>query len=473
LRASALMLLAGAALSLLGGPAAAHFGGLGPAVETRLDIPPWVVWVTGATVVAVSFVVVGAFLTRADAGLPARALASAHAKRSPPRASQALGLAGLGLCILAGLLPGAQGLWPAAALWLVLWAALPVVAYTLGDPWPRLSPFHALAPLADRARRGAAPRALPSWVGASPAVLLLLGLVGFESFSAAQDSVLLGRLALAYTLLTFAGMARYGSADWLAEAEVFTRVFRWWGAVAPVGRDDAGKLGWRGFGGGLAALEMRGWSDVAFTVALLYGVNYDGFLATATGQAALRAGAGLGTAGAHAVVLVAGYALFLGAFVACVHLVRRAAESLAPVPRLACAFAAALVPIAVGYHAAHNLFYAWEHAPRVLFALADPLGLGWSLFHVPGSTRLPLPQALVPVLGTVQMLLILAGHVLAVVVAHRLAFAAFPSRVQAVRSELPLTGAMVFYTLVGLWILSSAVAPLPAPPPFSALPGGV
>ena len=55
-----------------------------------------------------------------------------------------------------------------------------------------------------------------------------------------------------------------------------------------------------------------------------------------------------------------------------------------------------------------------------------------------------------------QVAVVLAGHMVAVLVAHRLAERAFPGRIMALRGELPLTFVMVAYTWVGLWVLVSA-----------------
>jgi hypothetical protein len=57
-----------------------------------------------------------------------------------------------------------------------------------------------------------------------------------------------------------------------------------------------------------------------------------------------------------------------------------------------------------------------------------------------------------------QAAAIVAGHVLAVVVAHMLADRLHPHGKGAALSQLPLTILMIAYTVLGLWLLSTPTA---------------
>jgi hypothetical protein len=57
-----------------------------------------------------------------------------------------------------------------------------------------------------------------------------------------------------------------------------------------------------------------------------------------------------------------------------------------------------------------------------------------------------------------QAAAIIGGHVLAVLIAHALAFRLHPSPAKAAISQLPLTVLMIFYTVFGLWLLSTPTA---------------
>ena len=61
----------------------------------------------------------------------------------------------------------------------------------------------------------------------------------------------------------------------------------------------------------------------------------------------------------------------------------------------------------------------------------------------------------------VELAGVLLGHILAIWVAHGVAFDLFPARMQAIRSQFALTAVMVFYTMSSLWIVSQ---PYRAPP---------
>lgn len=435
-------------------PSAAAHGGLGSGpLETRFSLPWWVAWIVGSLVVAVSYAIVAGFVTRARANV-------GHGIHPPPPvapppgalrvALRTLGVAALVLVAAHALQPGVASLGPGVLLWLGVWGLFPLLAYTVGDPWPWVSPFRALAPWAERLRGGRAPRPLPERVARWLPVVLLLGIVGLEPLASGPARAgLLGLLALAYTALTLVGVAAFGAEAWLPHAEVFERTFRWWASVRPwPARGDAGPVRPPG---------IHGAPDVAFTIALLYGVNFDGFLATRPGRNLLSSlSATLGDAAAHGVLLVAGFLLFWAAYAATAAAVRRAAETLQPGRQVAARFVASLLPIAAAYHLAHNAFYLVENAPLAAALVEDPLGrgMGWDLAGAPGPLSVPAEWGVT--LALLQMAIIVLGHVGAVLAAHALAWASFPSRIQALKGELPLTVAMVAYTLVGLWIVTSA-----------------
>lgn len=428
---------------------AAHGGGFGAPVETRVELPAWLLWTAGAAVVAVSFVVVAAFLSRrtqpsADGPTGGRPDRPATSSRAGPW----VGLAAWSLILANAFVPTNVGGLAPVWFWVGVWVVVPIVQYVAGDVWRHVNPFRALGSLADRVRGARAPFTYPRRMGAWPATVLLLLFIGIEvAAPAAQTARPLAAFLAAYTALAFFGMLYFGADAWLTHAEALTRSFRWWAAAAP---RRAG-TGWSPPGAHLDDLRTQEAGIVAFAVALLFGVNYDGLLATRLGERAA------GVDGGALLVLAAVFLVFLGVYHACVWAVRRAALSLDAHRDLARGFAPALVPIAVGYHAAHNLFYAWENLPRLAGALADPFGLGWSLTpFAAAADRWPVAAEYAGWFAVAQVLLILAGHVVAVVVAHRLAFGAFPSRLQAVRGEVPLTLVMVFYTLAGLSILSQA-----------------
>ncbi len=435
------------ALSAVSTGALAHAGFGGPPAETRFAFPPWAVWAAGALVVAATFAVVGVFLTRGAGPEHRRPMAWPERPPgvTPARAASALVVV---LVIANAFLPRSDSLLPETSVWLVAWALLPLLSYALGDLWPRVSPFEALP---RRARPAPWPERLGSW----PATVLFLALVGAEVAASpwVHEPVPLARLVALYVLVTAAGTAWFGAA-WLRNVEVVTRSLRWWASAAPVAWGPRGPR-WIGFGRALARLPVHRFDDVAFTVAVLFGVNFDGFVATPLGASALEHLEWVGAPAPLWMLLALGYLVFLTVWLLASRAIRNASGAVEGVRGPAVRFAASLLPIAVGYHLAHNLLYLVEHAPRLLVAVLDPLGLaGWPAFPVPAALALPASSAS----AAIQVAVVLAGHVVAVLVAHHLAGSHYAGRVQALRSEVPLTVVMVVYTWLGLWILSGAHA---------------
>lgn len=434
--------------------AAAHGAGGAGNVEARA-LPPYVLWAAGAGVVALSFALVGIFLTRDTEPAPqdTEPVGAGHVTGLPRTLVGGLRLLGLLLLLVviaAALVPWNAGAAAANLVFLGLLGLLPILAYAVGNIWILLSPFRALAGLADRMRGGSPPLAYPLELGAWPALVLLVGVMVLEALQ--PGSRWIGRVAIAYTGFTFAGMLAFGSRFWLAEVEVFERVFAWLSSFAPA-RATRDGIDWRWPGADLAERRAAGAGDASFLVGLLYAANADGFLRTGAGQALREGLAVLGGVGSTLAVVVLGLGLFLAVFWLCVAAIRNTTRSLSSLAEAGSAFAVTLVPIAVGYHLAHNLAYVVEGLPLLVDALADPLALNPSTAQ-PWTVLSSQPM----LLAGLQIGLVVVGHVVAVVVAHRRSFNAFPSKVQAVKSEIPLTAVMVVYTLVSLWIVTAGHA---------------
>lgn len=118
------------------------------------------------------------------------------------------------------------------------------------------------------------------------------------------------------------------------------------------------------------------------------------------------------------------------------------------------AMAGSLVPIVVGYAVAHYFTLLVIEGQRVAVNLSDPLGRGWNLFGTDGwrvdSSIVNHPTAI----ALVQLVAIVAGHVLGAVAAHEKAVALLPPA-QALRGQWPMLVLMVGYTSAGLVLLFS------------------
>jgi hypothetical protein len=120
-----------------------------------------------------------------------------------------------------------------------------------------------------------------------------------------------------------------------------------------------------------------------------------------------------------------------------------------------------IVPIALAYHFSHYLTALLVDGQYALVALSDPFGRGWNVFgtahrHVEAGIVMGHDSA--RAIWNAQAVAIVSGHVLAVVLAHRLSLRLHADESKAVISQVPLAVLMVGYTLFGLWLLSTPSA---------------
>jgi len=192
---------------------------------------------------------------------------------------------------------------------------------------------------------------------------------------------------------------------------------------------------------------------VVFLIATVYTVSFDGFTTTRQFQTILFGVRELLGTGAGTSVLL--YAVGLVAFVFTFTLGSWVVERLgAATDRdwLAAArwFAPTVLPIAAAYEVAHNYPYVIRNLGQLVV-----ISVGWIR---PGIGDLnPLGWLSLPVFWASQVLLIVLGHVIAVVAAHYVAVKRYDSPGAARRGHLPLVVLMVGYTVLSLWIISQPV----------------
>lgn len=114
-----------------------------------------------------------------------------------------------------------------------------------------------------------------------------------------------------------------------------------------------------------------------------------------------------------------------------------------------------LVPIIVGYIAAHYVNYLVEVGQQTVIQLSDPLSNGSNLLGT-GNRAVNSWLTFHPTfLATTKVLGVVTGHVLAVVAAHDTAVRLLPKRHQ-LSGQLPLLLVMVGFTIGGLYLLFGA-----------------
>lgn len=424
---------------------AAH-GGISGAQPERLQVPGWLFLLTGGGVVAVSFLL-ASFVT--DRAL----LESLHSRRriidKPETALRwlggAIGIIGLVAVLLSGLLGPREPLQNPAVLlvWGGWWAGYAITVYAVGNSWHAINPFRTLA-----APFAAARRTYPDGIGMWPSVIGLFGLVWLEVVSPlGDDPRFLSAITVLYLAVTLAGASLLGREVWFSRVDPIANVFRQFGKLAPFQRTDEG-IGLALPGSTLVGEPAEDGSEVGFIIALLWVTTYDGLVRTPLWEtsATVIVGSGIPAWLLYMLVLGAGFAIFAATFLFAARAARRLAPTYQSSGELARLFAPALLAIAAGYHFAHYAGFFVQLWPALVQSLVVPFQQASpAIFNLPAW------------FGGLASGAILVGHLLAVWVAHGTAFERFPSRLQAIRSQYPITLVMVLYTMLSLWIVTQPV----------------
>ncbi len=370
------------------------------------------------------------------------------------------------------------------SLFTLWWICMVALAAAVGNFWHWFNPW--AAPL--RWAFGGRHRfALPARIGQAPAIL------GYGLFAlyylgdpAPADPARLARVAAAYWGLTFALGGLFGP-GWLQRGECFTVLFDLAGRLSP--------FDWRArrvrfFGRDIVSAGQVPLSLGLFCVTLLAIGSFDGLNETFWWMAKIGINP-LAFPGRSAVVwenrigMLAAIVLLNLVLAACVWLGAALAGARARFVALWAASALAVLPIALAYHVAHYLTSVLVSVQYWVGALNDPLDSGAHLLgmdHTRITTSFFNRYRTERAIWLTQAGVIVAGHMLAVVLAHGVALrhvcgpqtaggqdpvgAQPPAQPgvqpgahgRALRSQLFVAAFMVAYTFFGLWLLASPTA---------------
>jgi hypothetical protein len=362
---------------------------------------------------------------------------------------------------------------PATVLvWVDFWVGLGLVSAFVGNVWDFVSPLSAAARALDRflARRSVAPLPYPARLGQWPALVLLLGWSWAELiWDPAKEPRTVAAAALVYGVATLLGAALFGAEAWLGNVELFTVFARAFARFAPTELDPPTPDDWLATPPEERAVRLRWWGaglrtdpplpsgGGAFVLATLATVVYDGW--SQTNRFAIVEGWFLDRStflGRHDDLLrtglmVAIVAAFVLAFLLVCALLGEG--SLADSARR---YSPTLIPIAAVYFAAHYFDYVLVAGQATLGVLVDPFGHSW---NPAGLGEYPIHKGIVPAAGVwwTQIVLIVAGHVLGVVAAHRVALRRRARPTLVLARQAPLVLLMVGYTVAGLWVLAQQI----------------
>ena len=205
----------------------------------------------------------------------------------------------------------------------------------------------------------------------------------------------------------------------------------------------------------------------ALTLLLLATVTFDGFSDTPEWAAvlgfflertpALTSPYFNGLVIANTLGLLAFPLLFAALYRGVAGLMRRAAGNSGPAAGpLMAAFVFSLVPIALAYHFAHYLGFLLIQGQLIIPLASDPFGYGWDLFGGAGyGVNIAITNA--RFIWFFALTVIVAGHIVAVYLAHLRAGEIYRTRRAALKSQIPMLALMVFYTVASLWIISRPI----------------
>ncbi|HUP91915.1 MAG TPA: hypothetical protein VM074_06670 [Solimonas sp.] len=442
----------------------------------NLPVPFWLyAWGAGAALL-VSFVLVASFAA-SPAALPPGAsrdigdAAWVRALRRVLPALRAFSVFVLLLCIATGLFGNRDPFrnFSMTCFWVVFVLGFTYLTALAGDLYAAINPWRVMTDAMGRYGRGRV--CYRDRLGDWPALALYLAFVWYELFNHGKPASLAAML-LAYSALNFAGVWLVGTAAWFRHCEFFSVFLRLVALMAPLHYRRGEALRWRRPFAGLAQERPGDLSTVVFALAMLSTTAFDGLRATQwwvslfwnDPSGILTGLAGARPVHAYALVrpwyiawetlwLVASPFAYLAAYLAAVALARLVTRSTRPMRELALDFGYTLLPIALVYNLTHYATLLLSQGLKIVSLASDPFGWGWNLLGTAGLLRAPI----LPGMGLVwhtQVGLILLGHVLSVHAAHRVALRVFPTRGQALLSQLPMLALMVALTVAGLWILA-------------------
>lgn len=346
-------------------------------------------------------------------------------------------------------------------IWTVFWVIIVLAHGLIGNLWAWINPWTGLLHLLRRA--GAGPvLPLPSAVGHWPALVSLLGFAALLLIHpGANDPDTLAGFLMIYLGLHLVGGLIFGP-RWLRRAEAFTVVLAAYARLAPIGHSHGqlkiGLPGWQWL-----ARPIPPWSVAVILVALLSLGSFEGlydtfFWFTLLGLNPLEFAGRTSVIWQNSIGLLAALPCLMLIYMTCLWAGRRLAQSQTPLSTAFRAFAPALLPIAFGYHFAHNLPSLLVDGQSIPIVLTDPFGTGADLLgfgHPHVTTGFFNRLEPVRLIWLAQAGAVVAGHVLAILMSHAIALRLFADQGRAAISQLPIAGFMIAYTLFGLWLLAS------------------
>jgi len=339
--------------------------------------------------------------------------------------------------------------------YVLVWVGLVPASLLLGPVVRAVSPVRTINLVLVRVTGGdpaAGLRTYPARLGYWPAALGLFAFVWQELVN--PESAYLGsvRVWLAtYLAVMLIGAAVFGD-EWFARADPFEVYSSLVAKLSAWGRDDTGHLVVRSPLANLATVTARP-GLVAVVAVLLGSTAFDSYADTISWLRVVdRVGLDpvlVNSAALAVFCLVVGVTFTAAAMSTGVETTGPRAVRRSALPDL---LAHSVIPIVVGYITAHYLSYLVEQGQTTLIQLSDPMVRGDNLLGTADWSVNYFLSFNPSLLAVLQVLAVVAGHVVGVVAAHDRALALLPKRHQ-VTGQLGMLVVMVAYTATGLYLL--------------------
>lgn len=423
-----------------------------------LPIPGWMAQYGAVAVLLITFaVLMKSSRARAtfqhDKGNARRAPLSMSIvdNRWPRAAMRTIGVVMFTSTVAIGLLGPASSAENVVPTWFYVWLWVGIIPASLlfGRVWRSIDPLPVFSAAASKIIR-VSRRRYPSRIGRWPAALGLGAFVWMELVLPERDDPRkVAVFVIAYALVHVTGGVLYGS-EWHERADAFGNYSDCVARLSPWQRDEAHRLTIVNPIRNLKSLPVDSGMLAVVTV-LLGATAFDGLTRSSVWTdwtESLSGGATVlvGTLGLFSTIAIVAM-LFRLSLTVNAHATKDGIE----VSDLPVRLAPSLVPVAVGYIVAHYFSLLVFQGQLGYLLLSDPFGKGWDLFGT-GDRRVDYLVVSSMVIATVQVIVILLGHLIGVVVAHDRAVAVFRTD-EHPSVHYPLMLAMMIYTYAGIGLL--------------------
>ena len=389
-------------------------------------------------------------------------------------------------------------------VWIIWWVGIAYISALIGNIWLLINPWRNIFTLFEYIhntvtnKKDETPRLiLPSHLGVWPGVVLFFIFSWFELiYPTSYLPRTIAYLIVLYSIITWSGMYIIGKNQWTLHCDPFSIAFHFLSKFSPleigsknttfcaqctecheqkdycidchncfsISTNSDRQINMRPYGVGLLANQDVDPSKMSFVLLLLAVVTFDGFTATPLWASILTSMFDTFSLlfGRNAIIAINSVGLLIFPIIFYITywgFCRIMAYLSIPdvsVNNICRLFIYSLIPIALAYHLSHYLTYILIQGQLIIPLISDPLGLEWNLFNTKYyevNTYIVGPRFT----WITSVISIVAGHIIAVYVAHIVALKNINNRSKALISQYPLLVLMVGYTTISLWIIAQPI----------------